>query len=76
MGVKTVDLVSNKQFKKYQRFLLLIFLIYITNCKRNLNQFIRLIANIYQHKADNIILPNNTLRVPLKTRCPCSIFLG
>ena len=76
MGVKTVDLVSNKQFKKCQRFLLLIFLIYITNCKRNLNQFIQLIANIYQHKADNIILPNNTLRVSLKTRCPCSIFLG
>ena len=44
--------------------------------KRNLNQFIQLIANIYQHKADNIILPNNTLRVPLKTRFSCSIFLG
>ena len=37
------------------------FLFYIINYKRNLKQFIQLIANIYQLKVDNIILLNRAL---------------
>ena len=36
------------------------------NCKRHLNEFIRLFANIYQYKVDSIILPNSVLCVSHK----------
>ena len=38
------------------------------NCKRNLKPFIRLIANIYQFKVDDFILPNSTLCMALKNK--------
>ena len=42
------------------------FLFYIINYKTNLKQLLRLIANIYKYKGDNIILPNSTLCMPPK----------
>ena len=41
---------------------------YILNYKRNLKQFIRLFANIYQYKVDNIILPISTLGMSPKNK--------
>ena len=43
-----------------------IFLFYTINYKTNLKQLLRLIANIYKYKGDNIILPNRTLCMPPK----------
>ena len=44
------------------------YLFYIINHKRNLKQFIRLIANIYQYKIENIILLKGTLCIPPKSK--------